>query len=589
MAQIRVLPDIVANRIAAGEVVERPESVVKELVENALDAEATDIRVLLKDGGKNGITVIDDGCGMAYDDAMLAFERHATSKIHDERDLQNVQTLGFRGEALPSIASVSRLTLHTCERGQKEGTVVQLTAGVLKNVDRAPVDPGTRIEVNGLFRNVPARRRFLRTPETEYGRVARIMTAYALANPDVAFTVTHNGKQTIRFDRREDLDSRVRQVLGPEAATGEGSYDWGHVRVYLLPPEHNLKSAMKQYFLLNGRAVRDRTVSAAMMSGYRATAGHIEGSPQAVISISVDPEQVDVNVHPSKLEVRFRNQSEVYNGVRKTCMDALAARTSTPTVFYHATRERLDTRVPHEVRETAWMPPRGEPGVGYSHDHNDGQPGLAGLSVVPGDQGGDRCQPDIPVVSGGFQLLAQYRETYILIEREGDLYIVDQHAAHERILFEQTLRLIHQGRVETTRLLVPETVNLDPQHRSVVIQAEGLLQQAGYHARLTDEGTVLISSCPVFVPNGEIRRTFMELLALLDEQREADQKELYRDVAALVGCKAAIKANHSLSHAEMSRLIGDLFETDNPFYCPHGRPVIIRLTVAEIEKLFKRT
>ncbi len=591
MAQIRVLPDIVANRIAAGEVVERPESVVKELLENALDAGASDIRILLKDGGKNGIVVIDNGCGMAYDDAMLAFERHATSKIHDEKDLQHVQTLGFRGEALPSIASVSRLTLHTCESGESEGTIIQLNGGVMKQVTRAPMDPGTKIEVNALFRNVPARRRFLRTPETEYGRVARMITAYALANPDVALSLTHNGKQTIRFDGRQNLENRVREILGTDVANAHQSFNWGDVSVFLLPPEHNLKSPMKQYFLLNGRAIRDRTISAAMMSAYRATAAHIEGSPQVVIRLRVDPQQVDVNVHPSKLEVRFRNQSEVYNGVRNTCMEALAARTRTPGAFYHAGRERLDTRVPHQVREHVWPSSQTVP-VDQAHEVPAGRLensySLHHRSTAEERPRMERVT-DVPVVEGSFHVLAQFQETYILVEREGDLYIVDQHVAHERILFEQALQVIRDDRLETSRLLVPETVNLDPQYRSVVEQDQQTLHQAGFTAELVEDGTALITSCPVFVPNGETQRTFLELLALLEEQRDADRGELYRDVAALIGCKAAIKANHPLSHAEMTRLIRDLFETDNPFYCPHGRPVIIRLTLPEIEKLFKRS
>ncbi len=588
MAQIRVLPDIVANRIAAGEVVERPESVVKELIENALDAGASDIRVLLKDGGKNGITVIDNGSGMAYDDAMLAFERHATSKIQDERDLQHVQTLGFRGEALPSIASVSRLTLYTCESGTSEGTIIQLNGGVMKQVDRAPMDPGTKIEVNALFRNVPARRRFLRAPETEYGRVARMITAYALANPDVAFSLTHNGKQTLRFDSRQDLENRVREILGPDAASARQSFNWGEVSVFLLPPEHNLKSPMKQYFLLNGRALRDRTLSAAMISAYRATAAHIEGSPQAVIRLTVDPEQVDVNVHPSKLEVRFRNQSDVYNGVRNTCMEALASRKRAPGAFYHERGERLDTRMPDQVHEQLWQ----SPAASKAEYSGRAYPFTGSPSTGSGAEeeiSFHRPGTDVPVVEGGFDVLAQFQDTYILVEREGDLYIVDQHVAHERILFEQALRVLADDRVETSRLLVPETVNLDPQYQSVLEQRQQTIKQAGFSAELKEDGVVLITACPVFVPNGEIQRTFLELMALLDEQREGDREELYRDVAALVGCKAAIKANHPLSHAEMTRLIDDLLKTDNPFYCPHGRPVIIRLTLSEIEKLFKRS
>ncbi|NOZ12858.1 MAG: DNA mismatch repair endonuclease MutL, partial [Acidobacteria bacterium] len=435
MTSIRVLPDIVANRIAAGEVVERPESVVKELIENSLDAGASTIRILLKNGGKLNITVIDDGCGMAYDDAMLAFERHATSKISSEQDLLSVATLGFRGEALPSIASVSRLRLSTCRKGEAEGTILFMEGGVLKKVVQGPLESGTAIEVGSLFFNVPARKKFLKTVETEYGRVARMVTSYALANPDVSFYLTHNGKQTLAFSDRLGLTDRVQQVLGEAPAAAELSEAGIDVSVFLLPPEHNLRSPLKQFFLLNGRFVRDRTVSGAMLGAYRQFSAHIEGYPQAVIKLTVEPEAVDVNVHPSKLEVRFRRQSDVYNTVKSCCLSALQSRRQAPSVFYRQEQERLVTSVPESP---GWQHiPSGAGGkdVSFSRGWQVSEQSPSSSPRFAEFQNESR-----PVVTASFSVLAQFQETYILVEREGELYIIDQHVAHERILFEQALK-----------------------------------------------------------------------------------------------------------------------------------------------------
>ncbi len=583
MTSIRVLPDIVANRIAAGEVVERPESVVKELIENALDAGATSIRVMLKNGGKLNITVIDNGCGMAYDDAMLAFERHATSKISTEQDLLGVATLGFRGEALPSIASVSRLRLSTCLKGESEGTILSIEGGVLKKVVRGPLEPGTTIEIGSLFFNVPARKKFLKTVETEYGRVARMVTSYALANPDVSFFLTHNGKQTFAFSERLGLADRARQVLGEDPALADLREPDIEVFVFLLPPEHNLRSPLKQFFLLNGRFIRDKTVSGGMLAAYRQSAAHIEGYPQVIIKLTVEPEMVDVNVHPSKLEVRFRHQPDVYNAVKTCCLNALLSRRQAPSVFYQQGRERLGTYAPQSSDWQNNLPTGNFPGASFSHGWYVSEPAAAAVS-----QPGNVSHESNPVVPAAFSVLAQFQETYILVEHAGELYIIDQHVAHERILFEQALRYIWETGIAQNRLVIPETANVGPELAAVIQEHGQLIEKAGYAVELVGDGILKITASPVFVPNGQIAATLLELLAMIAEGREADVKSLYRDVAALIGCKAAIKANHSLGHTEMANLIADLFQTENPYYCPHGRPVILKLTLSEIEKLFKR-
>jgi len=581
MTTIRVLPDIVANRIAAGEVVERPESVVKELIENALDAGATSIRVLLKNGGKLNITVIDNGCGMAYDDAMLAFERHATSKINSEQDLLGVATLGFRGEALPSIASVSRLRLSTCQKGESEGTILSMEGGVLKKVVRGPLEPGTTIEIGSLFFNVPARKKFLKTVETEYGRVARMVTSYALANPDISFFLTHNGKQTYAFSERLGLFDRARQVLGEDPASAELTEPGIEVSVFLLPPEHNLRSPLKQFFLLNGRFIRDKTVSGGMLAAYRQSAAHIKGYPQVIIKLTVEPEMVDVNVHPSKLEVRFRHQSEVYNAVKTCCLNALYSRRQAPAVFYQQGRERLATFAPES--------PGWQGGQMKGDNHNSSFSRSWQVSEqLPSLRFAEFQDESRPVVTASFTVLAQFQETYILVEREGELYIIDQHVAHERILFEQALKNIWENGIERNRLVIPETANVGPELMASVQERGQLIEKAGYSVDVVGDGLVKITASPVFVPTGQIAATFLELVSMIAEGRETDVKSLYRDVAALIGCKAAIKANHSLGYAEMTRLIADLFQTENPYYCPHGRPVILKLTLSEIEKLFMR-
>ncbi|MCK5878965.1 MAG: hypothetical protein KAH24_04255, partial [Holophagae bacterium] len=352
---------------------------------------------------------------------------------------------------------------------------------------------------------------------------------------------------------------------------------------FLLPPEHNLRSPLKQFFLLNGRFVRDKTVSGAMLAAYRQSAAHIEGYPQVIIKLTVEPEMVDVNVHPSKLEVRFRRQSDVYNAVKTCCLNALYSRRQAPSVFYQQGRERLVTFAPES---TGWQ-------GGHSGSAGHGPSFSRGWQVSEAApqtaSGPDEFQNESrPVVSASFTVLAQFQETYILVEREGELYIIDQHVAHERILFEQALKNIWETGIEQNRLVVPETANVGPELMASVHEHRQLIEKAGYSVASVGEGVVKITASPVFVPTGQIAATFMELLGMVAESREADVENLYRDVAALIGCKAAIKANHSLGHAEMTRLIADLFQTENPYYCPHGRPVILKLTLSEIEKLFKR-
>jgi len=591
MGKIKILKDVVANRIAAGEVVERPESIVKELVENSIDSKADKIDVFIKNGGKIGITIIDNGCGMSYDDSILAFERHATSKITTEQDLEGISTLGFRGEALPSIGSVSKLILKTCQTDETEGTIVKIEGGTIKNVVAAPCEKGTFIEVSSLFFNMPARKKFLKSVETEYGRIVRVVNSYALANPSIAFSLVHNGKTVISYSKRQKLADRVSMLLGKEFSFSELDNEGISIKAFLMPPEAAIKSTAKQYFLLNGRFVKERTISSALLSAYKTSTSFFSGYPQAVLWMNIPHFLVDVNVHPSKLEVRFRNQGTIYNLVKEVCMKGLAKRTTTPEIYFNDNNERI-TLQQNQTNEYRGIANRQN---SYSYqNHNQHFPDFSGdlvseaLNTVDNNENNSINNSVIQNEYIDYKVIGQYQNSYIIAEKDSELYIIDQHVAHERILYEQSLDRLANGSFDKTNLLIPEIVNVGMEILPLIMTKSQIFAQSGFNFQIIDDKTVKITSVPVFLPQKDISKTFLEIIAVIIENKEKDINELYKDLAATVGCKAAIKAHTNLSYTEMQRLLIDVIKTDNPYYCPHGRPIIIKLTLSEIEKLFKR-
>ncbi len=570
MATIKILPDRVINKIAAGEVVERPESVVKELIENSIDAKAKSISIVLKKSGKRNICVKDDGIGMDYDDALLAFERHATSKIEKVEDIESISSLGFRGEALPSIASVSKVTVKTAKRNNKEGTILRLEGGKIKSVQKSALNYGTEICVENLFYNVPARKKFLKSDRTELARIVRLVNSYALANPGISFSLTNDGRMLTKFTEFHTLQKRVRKVLGEGFLHHRKESENIIVEVFLLPPEDALSSPMKQYFLLNGRFIKDKLIGQALFSAFKEATSFFKGYPQGIIKIQIPPEIVDVNVHPSKLEVRFRNEKQVYGLVKETCKLSLEKRNSASSVkFTHNSLKFFTTK-------------------NYNLEKIDNK----GIELK--DVENNYCTKS--KVHGGiltgqekeYKILGQFNLSYIVAEKDNSLYLFDQHVVHERILYEKAFSMIKKNEIPKQPLIIPVNINTDGETILIIKDNENIIRKSGFKIDLQKEGVIKISAYPVFIKQGDIEQTFLELVALIKKGREGELHNLFKDIAATIGCKNAIKANTHLSIYEMESLISELFECENPYYCPHGRPVMVKFELNDIEKVFKR-
>lgn len=584
MALIRILPEHLASQIAAGEVVERPASVVKELVENALDAGARRIEVELEAGGKRRITVVDDGSGMDRDDALLAFDRHATSKIAAFEDLERVATLGFRGEALASIAAVARVDLVTA-REAGEGVRVRIEGGQVRGVDPAPHPRGTGLEVASLFYNVPARRKFLKTAATELRRSVEVLQGYALARPDVRFVLRHGGRTLLdALPAGEDVEAlrrRIEQIWGvglarelvafPERAPAHGGRIWG------LVGSPATTSGRRLFVFVNRRLVRDRAILA---SYYRAVREQWQSEefPALFLFLELPPEEIDVNVHPQKAEVRFRDPGRL-DAVAEALRAALAAaRGEEPAPL------RAETG-------GAGRPVLGWQGLGGAGDHGwVAEPGRVAETVY--------APPEpLPVPLSGrgggihsLRLLGQYKGTMLLLEGPDALYLIDQHVAHERILFERLRRRLEEEEVPRQGLVSPLLLELSEPERLRLAELAPRLEACGWGLSELSGRQVAITAVPAGIPPDEAERVVLRLAADLDpsDSPEGARRELLAAVAAERACKAAVKMHDPLSPEEMRRLVAELFACEEPWACPHGRPIVLKMTDRDLESRFGR-
>jgi len=661
MSRIRILPEAVANKIAAGEVVERPASVVKELLENALDAGATSVRIETEMGGKRMIRVIDDGHGMTHDDALLAFERHATSKLRTADDLLSISTLGFRGEALPSIAAVSRLLLESRDAGEAEGTRVEFAGGKLVGVKPAGLPPGTTTSVADLFYCVPARRKFLKSDTTELGHIASLVTHYALANPSKQFTLTTPTQEIINCPPTEKLADRVYQLFGRQAldelveipatsaafraAITEPEMEVGEEKATLTVTGFTSRPAVQRlnrngiYVFVNRRLVRDRLILHAIHEAYRNILPP-NVFPATLLFLEMPYDEVDVNVHPAKIEVRFRRSQFVHDFTRDAIRQALmttrpiasfaAAATSgniagnpaaLPASFDSGFAEsNANSSVPRAI-----IPEMEEIGVGSglgsdyaaasSFELASGpvQPvaqrlvfergaGL-GSSVLPGGGGREpnwaenfaRASADAPATLprpdqiADLKPLGQVSASFIVAVNGEGLWIVDQHVAHERVLFEQHLESRRAGKVEAQRLLMPMIIELAPRQLVTFEKIGEELGANGFEVELMGPKSVAIQAVPAGVAANDAEHLLMEILDGLDRENAAISIDtLQSKIAASTACHAAIKVNMPLDQTKMEWLLAALAKTDCPMSCPHGRPVVLRYSVKEIEKAFQR-
>jgi DNA mismatch repair protein MutL len=663
MSRIRILPEAVANKIAAGEVVERPASVVKELLENALDAGAKTIRIEIESGGKRMIRVIDDGHGMTHDDALLAFERHATSKLRSADDLLSIATLGFRGEALPTIAAVSRLLLESRDAAEAEGTRIEFANGKLVSVKPAGVPAGTTLSVADLFYSIPARRKFLKSDTTELGHIASLVTHYALANPDKQFVLSTPTQTIIDCPPVEKLADRVYQLFGRQAldelveipavaapfrsAITEPALDPEEEKAALTisgftsRPEIQRPNRNGIYIFVNKRLVRDRLILHAIHEAYRNIHPHAI-FPATLLFLEMPYDEVDVNVHPAKIEVRFRRSQFVHDATRDAIRQALinarpiasfavAAGTFAPqqpqnisswsgggSSLTPSTSAPLASGIP-----LATIPAMEEIGLGSGVASEGGfdlssapmQPVEQRLSFELGSSFSAGAAPHAPPASvdsnwmanlagansdqpaslphpdqiADLKPLGQVSSSFIVAVNGQGLWIVDQHVAHERVLFEQHLEARRAGKVESQRMLMAMVVQLSPRQIVTYEKIAEELAANGFEVEPMGPRSFAIQSMPAGIISGDAEKLLTEILDGIERENAAISIEtLQAKIAASTACHAAIKINMPLDQTKMEWLLGALAKTDCPMSCPHGRPVVLRYSVKEIERAFHR-
>ena len=620
---IRQLPDTLINQIAAGEVVERPASVVKELVENALDAGARRVDIDLEEGGVRLIRIRDDGNGITPDELSLAVSRHATSKIASLDDLEGVTTLGFRGEALPSIASVSRFALSSRRIGEERGAVLEIDGGRLGEVTPKSHPQGTTVEVRDLFFNVPARRKFLKAERTELGHIEEWLRQLALARPDVELRVSHNGKATRRWKGEGDLidmglsDVRIGEALGEEFAKNALRVDHSgaglRLHGWIAQPSYNRASADQQYLYVNGRAVRDRSIAHAVKQAYADVLFHGR-QPAYVLFLELDPRRVDVNVHPAKHEVRFRDARLIHDFVYRTLNDALAQTRagSVPTAQTGGANDPLAAHpnpgAPSNLYQWRQTAPLGlqvsETRAGYAALYGSGGGSVSGpapgaglyagagsayppsapampLSALP--RGDDDSLPPL-----GYAI-AQLHGIYVLAESAEGLIVVDMHAAHERIGYEK-LKHAHDGEgLRTQPLLVPASLAVSEREAEVAEREEATLVALGFEVTRSGPQSLTLRAVPALLAHGDVEALLRDVLADLREHGESRRVAAARDeLLSTMACHGAVRANRRLTLPEMNALLREMEATERSGQCNHGRPTWARFSLPEIDRWFLR-
>ncbi|HYK87812.1 MAG TPA: DNA mismatch repair endonuclease MutL [Acidobacteriota bacterium] len=615
MNKIRVLPEILANKIAAGEIVERPASVVKELMENSLDAGARSISISVESGGKRLILVRDDGEGMSQDDAILAFEHHATSKLQTVEDLGAIATLGFRGEALPSIASISRLNLKTRLASAPDsvpGAEIEIQGGTIRSVKPISWDKGTEVTVRDLFFNVPARRKFLRSHETELGHITRLTTQYALAHPEIRFGLESDGRSLLSVAPVPSIRERIFQLFGDgfleNLVEVSGAAADVSVQGFSSQPHEQRTNPYSQFFYVNRRMVRDKVITSAVRQAYR-NCMPASAYPVAMLFVELPYDQVDVNAHPAKTEIRFRQQNVVHDLVRDAIARALIQAKSIPS---------------YEHRSDAWAPAWGGPpprdGAGWPPTSPDPFNMATAPSPLPDAiqrafnypfrelqaptppaeaHSTMKLRADLllgaptsdarPFNPAGVRILGQIQDSYIIACDNSGLLIIDQHVAHERILYERLAAARQGNSMEVQGLLVPITLELPPHQVAILERVLPELNRNGFDVERFGGNAVLIRSVPAIAKDSDCRKLLTEILEGLEsEERTCDVARIRDRIAVSTACRAAIKVHMPLTPEKMQWLLDELSQTRIPTNCPHGRPIILRFSLYEIERNFGR-
>ena len=595
MSRIRLLPETVASQVAAGEVVERPASVIKELVENSIDAGARKIDVLIRRGGVSYLRVIDDGCGMDRDDALLSLERHATSKIRSVADLEAIGTLGFRGEALPSIASVSRFRLTTREKDAVAGTEIVVNGGKIDIVRDGGEAPGTQVEVRSLFYNVPARRKFLRSENTETRNIEHQLHLQAIGHANVAFMFGRDDRVVFQLPATDSLTDRIRDLYGNDLLAQLlpiGETDSSQIKITGLIGQAGLsrQTRSQQLVFVNGRAIESPIITAAIREGYH-TALMKGQYAVTFLFVQLDPGSVDVNVHPAKREVRFRDPSSVREAIVRAIHETLASGRSD-------WQEKFRAPVPANGGTTfvrPFEPKGGSPPCDLPQFETEfGLRGERSIEIAPAPEVVRRehfeaNQDFKPRAQQQFQIIGVLNKLYVLMENADGLVLVDQHAAHERILFEELRRRMEEQGVPSQKLLISQTFELPPRDADWIEQNMPILQKMGIGIENFGPNTFKIDSLPGFLKATDGAQ-FMR--KVIDDLKSASDRSsplrLGEDMIASTVCRHAVKANDPLGYLEVEKLIQDLLDCDLPYCCPHGRPTMIQISHAELERKFGR-
>lgn len=621
--RIRVLSDLLVKKIAAGEVVERPASVVKELLENAIDAGAMRIVVTIEEGGRQLIKITDDGCGMSAEELGLAVTPHATSKIKTEDDLFAISTMGFRGEALASISSIARLRMVSRARGSEEGHEIRVTADQIEASQAAGSPVGTTIEVRDLFFNVPARRKFLRAQSTEMGHITEQFSRVALSNPGIAFELSHNGRKTQRLASCDSPLARVAKLYSPELADAllpiRRDEHGVILEAYVAPPAQSRATTNWQYTFVNGRYIRDRSIQHAIKEAYR---GLTEPNRHGVVFLflRVDPQSFDVNVHPTKIEVRWADSrlihSQVLSALRETFQRsdlAPALRTDRAHApVSEAEQDRVRQEMATMMRDATPIQP-GQPrfdSLGVNTGHADGLTNQRGGGAmepqrvwrelysdpVRSDPTADGFSPYnkvsavLPRSSGTTRRAIQMHNLYLVAETEEGILIVDQHALHERVIYEQLRTRITNGSLESQRLLLPETIRVTARQASLLESNGDWLQRLGIEVSTFGSDSVAVQSFPSLLKDTDVVPFMTDLLDRLAQQSaETSPDVVINDLLSMMACKAAVKAGDSLTVEEIDALFEHRDLVEKSSSCPHGRPTMLRLSKADLNRQFHRT
>lgn len=603
--RITILPETLTNKIAAGEVVERPASVIKELIENSLDAGATDISVEINAGGRRRIRVTDNGHGMSREDALLSLERHATSKIRIDSDLDKILTLGFRGEAIPSIASVSRFSLATRENGSHEGTEIIVEGGRVRDVRACGMAPGTVITVEQIFFNLPARLKFMKSTETETGHVADVIARMAVSRPDVAFSCTSDDRELLRL-LRSDLQRRLAQVVGRESSHHlypvTGGDEYAIITGYVSSPALVRSGTQAIYTYINGRFIRDKVVQHAVMQAYR---GVIDRGRYPVVALFIElpPGEVDVNVHPTKHEVRFRRQAVVHDAIQAAVEEVLrsspwlAPLSAPSSTSGDVTGQAYRERIAAAAQASLLLPQRPQ----FRLQQAEPSRATADAPVVPQDQNATVREP-IPTflpeqphseTAGYFSSLAvigQFHSEYILCQSDSELVIIDQHAASERVAYQLLQQQSRSGGIESQRLLFPETVELSFSEVAVAVRYSTDLAGIGFEIEPFGGTTIMVSAVPRLVVKTNPILLIRDILADLERfGTSAAFTDVVESLLSRIACHSVIRGAHPLEIRQITELLYQMDHTDFAASCPHGRPVSHVMTLAELQKIFKRT